>query len=211
MNLKIYDDLIPPYLQDWFELSIMGMNGKDPEQILYPVIPLKCKYEPTALEDDIDPPLSFSHVLKSSAVLSPFMDNFSLIPRAYCGKENLHLRDILQARVFLTVPYETQSSYNKPHTDLPWPHTVCLYYVNDADGPTAFYDNKGKVVEEVHPKKGRLAVFDGLTVHGGGIPRNGPRCIINYDISVEPYPEPLKDNNGSRSEEFLRKIRMPNS
>ena len=36
----------------------------------------------------------------------------------------------------------------------------------------------------VNDEKGRTVLFDGSILHGGGIPRKGPRCIANFDIYV---------------------------
>ena len=67
--------------------------------------------------------------------------------------------------------------------DLDYPHTSLIYYVNDSDGDTVFFDGD-KIVESVTPKKGRCVIFDGLIPHGAGIPSKGPRCIINYNLHL---------------------------
>jgi ectoine hydroxylase-related dioxygenase (phytanoyl-CoA dioxygenase family) len=59
---------------------------------------------------------------------------------------------------------------------------VVFYYVNDADGDTVFFDQNHQVMKSVSPKKGRLIIFDGTLYHGGGIPKKGPRCAINFNI-----------------------------
>lgn len=181
--LQVYDDLIPKHLQDYYELSILGRT-KDEDECIHPTIDLRCKYESTSREND-HTPLSFSHVLKSSSKISDHLDNFALIPQIICNHNNKILKDIIAARIFLTVPHRTDRSHYSAHTDFDIPHYVCLYYVNDADGPTAFYNDRGIIIKEVVPKKGRVAFFDGLIMHGGGIPKNGPRCIVNFDILIK--------------------------
>jgi hypothetical protein len=178
--IKVYDDLIPVHLQDFFELSILGRTDKE-DECLHPTIDLRCKYESTSREND-HTPMSFTHVLKSSSKVSDHLDNFGLIPQIVCSEENVILREIITARIFLTVPHKTNLKNYAAHTDFDFPHHVCLYYVNNADGPTVFYDQEEKIIDQVMPKKGRVVFFDGLIKHGGGIPRNGPRCIVNYDI-----------------------------
>ena len=44
------------------------------------------------------------------------------------------LQEILAARIYLVLPYQTAQTHGRPHTDFPFPHLVLLYYVNDADG-----------------------------------------------------------------------------
>jgi len=124
-------------------------------------------------------------VLKSSAANSVHFDNFFEIPRLFCRAENLILQEVMAARIYLILPYETDLQHYAPHIDFPIPHTVLLYYVNDADGNTVFFNKKNEVVEEITPKKGRLLVFDGTVYHGGGIPRTGPRCVVNYNLLVQ--------------------------
>ena len=65
--------IIPEYLQDYFELITLGVNGKTDRSTvgeMFNTIDYKCKYEPTAIENkNIKPPLSFIHILKDSMKL----------------------------------------------------------------------------------------------------------------------------------------------
>lgn len=183
MILQVYDDLIPKHLQDFYELSTLGRTDTD-DECIHPLIDFRCKYESTALENSIAP-LSLVHILKSSSRTSEYLENFALIPQLVCQENNLVLQDIVAGRIFLTVPHKTKFSHYRPHTDFNFPHFVCLYYINNADGSTAFYNQERKIIKEVAPKKGRVVFFDGLIMHGGGIPRNGPRCIVNFDILIK--------------------------
>lgn len=183
MYIQVYDDLFPDYLKDFYELTILGRSG---DMGLHPSVPFKCKYEETATDTQGRAPMSFFHVLKSSAANSEHFDNFFEIPRGYCKAHNLALQEILAARIYLVLPYDTTQAHGKPHVDFPFPHLVLLYYVNDADGPTVFFDREHRVVREVEPRKGRLLVFDGALLHGGGIPRRGPRCVVNFNLLCQP-------------------------
>lgn len=182
--IKIYDDLIPSYLQDYFELVTLGTSsGK--EDFLYPTVPFKAKYESTAKDHELEQsPISFVHVLKSSTALSEHLENFSMVPQAAVNHSGMNLKDILVARIYITVPHETTMKHYAPHVDLPGEHLVVIYYVNDADGATVFFDDFGNIIQEVEPKKGRILMFDGKIKHGGGIPKKGPRCIVNYDLHI---------------------------
>ena len=59
---------------------------------------------------------------------------------------------------------------------------VILYYVNDADGDTVFFDGNNNIVKSVTPKKGTAVLFNGHILHAGGIPKKHSRCIVNYNI-----------------------------
>lgn len=178
--INVFDDLIPTKLADYFETLIFGFSDSIEVD---PLIDLKIKREPTAKEEDYSP-ISFKHILKSNAEQSQYLNLFSSIPQIVCEKNNIFLKDILYARIFLTVPYTTEKKYMQPHVDLAIDHAVVLYYVNDADGDTVFFDNNNNIVESVSPKKGRVVLFNGSILHSGGIPTVGERCIVNYDILV---------------------------
>jgi hypothetical protein len=183
--IKIYDDLIPEYLQNYIEQVTLGRcetGGED--DLIFPTVEFTCKYESTAKTIDNSTPMSFVHMLKSSCRLSPHLENFGLIPQAICAHNDLLLKDILVGRIYITVPHNTDQKNYEPHTDLPFDHMVVLYYVNDADGETVFFDDNNNIIQSVEPKKGRAVLFDGKILHGGGIPTKGPRCIVNYDIQV---------------------------
>jgi len=181
MYVKVFDDLIPPHLVDYYELAILGRTD-DQEKAMNPTVDLRCRYEGTGLEDGKFP-LSFTHVLKSSTALSPHLENFGLIPQIVCAEIGTRLREILIGRIFLLTPHNTKLNHYAPHTDLNFEHMVVLYYVNDADGDTVFFDGD-KIVNSVSPKRGRVVLFDGRIMHGGGIPKNGPRAVVNFDITV---------------------------
>lgn len=56
-----------------------------------------------------------------------------------------------------------------------------IYYVNDSDGPTRFFDDQGNIIKTVYPKKGTAVVFPSNTIHASSCPINSPkRIVINY-------------------------------
>lgn len=179
--IEIFDDLIPEHLVDFYEMSILG-RGNNQERSINATVDFRCRYEGTAFENDRYP-LSFVHVLKSSTHLSSHLENFGLIPSLVCEEKSLILRDIAVARIYLILPYDTKLDHYAPHIDLPFEHKVVLYYVNDSDGDTVFF-NQGKIFKRVAPKRGRCVVFDGDIWHGGGIPTKNPRSVVNFDILV---------------------------
>ena len=54
----IKDDIIPQELQDYYHMLVFGSTNVNA------MLPLVCKYEPTAFEGD-SMPISFEHVLKN--------------------------------------------------------------------------------------------------------------------------------------------------
>ena len=181
MQVKVFDNIIPDHLVDYYELAILGKTPV-PEKMMNPIVELKCRYEGTGLENGVYP-LSFTHVLKSHTALSPHLENFGLIPQIVCSEIGKTLREILLARIYLLMPYKTDLEHYSPHTDLPFDHWVVLYYVNNSDGDTIFFD-QGSIVNRISPKRGRVVLFNGNILHGGGIPKIGPRSVVNFDITM---------------------------
>ena len=80
---------------------------------------------------------------------------------------------------------QTQNSPNTPHIDYKFPHMVLLYYVNDSDGSTIFYDSELKEIKKVNPKRGRIVLFDGSQYHSSTPPqKNKCRCVINFNLKI---------------------------
>ena len=188
-EILVRDNLIPEYLQDYFELITLGPRTINSG--FWDTISYVCKYEPTASEfKNIKPPLSFVHILKNSATLSKNLTNFALIPELVCTACNTNLINIFLARVFIITPQITESKYYISHTDLNIKHFALIYYVNDSDGSTILFDENKNIIKEVEPKKGRILLFNGAILHSGGIPKNSNRCIVNFDIDFVWPTEP---------------------
>lgn len=182
----VKDDWIPKEIQDYLHLAVFG------NEEINAMLPLYCKVEPTAYDGENPLPVSFQHVFMSSTSHSEWFGNFSKIPQIVCKKINAELIQILAARLFITVPHKTKLEHYAPHTDRPEPHLGLIYYVNDSDGDTIFFEDptmenqwKPNIIERVSPKKGRIVLFDGSHLHAGGYPSDTPRCIVNYNLIAE--------------------------
>jgi len=78
-----------------------------------------------------------------------------------------------------------------PHVDMPVPHWVLIYYVNDSDGDTVILDKtypdreNASVLHSISPKKGRAILFDGRHYHCGTCPsEHDTRIVFNYDFTI---------------------------
>lgn len=99
--------------------------------------------------------------------------------------------ELMRAKVNCTMPDPEIPPYRPQpaHTDLKYdngadfPHTVCLYYINDSDGPTYFYTESGTVSHRINPKKGTAIIFDGDIMHAGSNPVLNPyRFALNINF-----------------------------
>ena len=106
---------------------------------------------------------------------------------------------IIRSRGDMTM-YTHQLFEHDPHIDFSFPNISTVYYVNDSDGDTIFYNEKAKQyddikafsklneVERVSPKANRLVVFEGDTIHTGSSPnKHKNRIIINSNFAMEKF------------------------
>lgn len=100
--------------------------------------------------------------------------------------------ELMRAKVNCTTTDPESKSYEPQpaHTDLKYddgtdfPHMVCLYYINDSDGPTYFYSDEGHISHVIHPKKGTAVIFDGSILHAGSNPVNSQyRFALNINFT----------------------------
>jgi hypothetical protein len=84
-------------------------------------------------------------------------------------------------------------NYNEPHVDNNDSNqkaTSIIYYANDSDGETVFFNEfysaetqKLTVAQRVMPKRNRIAVFDSERYHASSNPiANGARTVINFVV-----------------------------
>ena len=80
-----------------------------------------------------------------------------------------------------------EDNYQPPHMDSPLEmFQSLLYYVNDSDGDTYFFDEDLNIIDTVSPKKNRAIVFPSNMIHAGSNPiKNSLRMVINFIFSEE--------------------------
>lgn len=93
--------------------------------------------------------------------------------------------NLIRAKINLLTPIAgyKKNNHNQPHVDIDdKEHVTKIYYVNDSDGDTFFFDKNHKLIQRVTPKKGRLIVFNGLILHAGSNPiKFDRRMVININ------------------------------
>jgi len=117
-----------------------------------------------------------------------FYPIFSQILHYFCSSQKILLDYIHRCRVIFSLPHIDNDQSLGIHTDLKTiegetiPHWVCLYYVNDSDGDTIFFDNNNNEIKRVSPKKGRIVFFDGSVNHVGSYPTKNERIGVNINF-----------------------------
>lgn len=63
---------------------------------------------------------------------------------------------------------------------------TAIFYINDSDGDTLFFDETNTIVHSQTPKANTLVVFDGNTYHAPQLPNISPRrLVINYNFLLD--------------------------
>ena len=58
-----------------------------------------------------------------------------------------------------------------------------LFYLNDSDGDTFFFDDNGEITDRVTPKQNTVIEFNSRTLHASSNPTDGPRYVLNSVLS----------------------------
>lgn len=89
---------------------------------------------------------------------------------------DLKINMLHRIRAVIT-PQAKEEGIHLPHTDEATPHYTFLYYLNDCDGDTIFFneynptENKNLTVEKrITPKANTGILFDGLHLHSSSVP-----------------------------------------
>jgi len=127
---------------------------------------------------------------------SPFTERVRYYLDLFCERTGNYYEEVYRAKANFQPRWtEDSDKYNTVHVDTPNPHHVLIYYVNDSDGDTFFFDRRHgevwitdgnyKVIDRVSPKKGRFVLFDGSIYHAGSNPREyDRRMVLNFDMRL---------------------------
>ena len=163
---------------------------------------------------------------KNGKIIHPDPQSYScsFVHMAYVKKENYksqyyelfapimdNMMDLLQAnldfsrvRLGFHLNRQVEKLHNKPHIDDQEDHYAALYYVNDSDGDTFFFDQYDSpysgslkqrleaidnenltIYKRVSPKRNRLVIFDGHQVHASSEPKIAQsRIVINFNFTA---------------------------
>jgi hypothetical protein len=76
--------------------------------------------------------------------------------------------------------------FSPTQADIPIPHKVILFYLNESDGDTYFYDKEHNIINSITPRTNRAVLFDGNTLHSSSKPiRFSRRIALNINLVDE--------------------------
>lgn len=134
--------------------------------------------------------------------VSPDHKNYQKISN-YFTKASKEKFDVILTNLMRlhTVFYPTNSNFKPdhfatPHVDWFKPHTSILYYLNDCDADTFFFDakintmedysnastRKLNIIKRVTPKKNRAVLFDGSILHSASASTKFKRVTVNLNF-----------------------------
>ena len=136
--------------------------------------------------------MQFTHnFFINNSVNSNYYEQIALLSYHLMLKENIDTTQVFRIKANLNTisPNYPDGHHNSIHIDFPKDLTgiTCIYYVNDSDGDTIFFDGGGvNEIKRVSPKKNRLVYFDSNIPHAGCPPKNNQvRCVINFNFIGE--------------------------
>lgn len=102
---------------------------------------------------------------------------------------DVKINQLHRIRAVITPPAKKEGIH-LPHTDETSPHYTFLYYLNDSDGDTIFYnqhypteDKKLTVEKRISPKANTGVLFNGLHLHSSSVPVNSEyRATLNINF-----------------------------
>ena len=128
---------------------------------------------------------------------------------------------ILRARADM-VTWSKEEFIHPAHIDFPFPNMASVFYVNETDGDTIFYNVKPEDVpkdidykdlkeyDRVSPKANRLVIFDGDFLHTGCSPtKHKNRILINSNYIKKEDVKYVQQLQASAVKE-LEKMRETN-
>ena len=179
--IEVHDNILPPAIEDSIcSVSLNNVSYNYKSDLVYGggehFFPgfVRNLYDPNQQYTD------FKYFPLYSQVLSYF-----------CIKRQINIISIERYRMFLSLPFQGKDQSVGIHTDLEdsngetIPHWTCLYYVNDSDGDTIFFDNDKNEIKRVSPKKGRVIFFDGKIPHSGNYLTQNERIGVNINFIGE--------------------------
>jgi hypothetical protein len=189
--INVIENIIPKELQDEIEKYLLSHE--------FPVYLGKttvAEDDPTVYRDKNtkDYPM-FNHAFVARGecksqwfgLISPIVNNF-------ISKLNLESApNLYRCKLNISFPNRefADGDYLTPHYDIEDAAIIAIYYVNDSDGDTLFFedpknipkhtDHSLTITESLTPKKGTMVYFNNKTLHANRPPQHTRiRCVINF-------------------------------
>lgn len=135
--------------------------------------------------NEIIVPFMYHTIIKRGEINSAIWDMTSKVLQQVEDSSPLRIESLINVKLNMQFANGHPDKHNGIHID-GWTddNLTALYYINDSDGDTHFFDDDKNVVQRVSPKKGRFVVFNSDHFHASQSPINSDkRIIINWNMS----------------------------
>jgi len=182
-GVKVIDNCIPFELQNQIENLAQRSNIKFTyDKYTTPPSSHNSKYQ-----DGIQ---LVNRFIEDGKFIMKDASHFFLLPlQIVCLQEkiNFNLQEVKRAKINFKFKQESKldNFINPPHVDNNIENSLIgIYYINDSDGNTIIYEDRDlKISKTIEPKKGRMILMDGSTIHSASHPlKTETRMVINYNI-----------------------------
>jgi hypothetical protein len=187
--LNIIDNFVKPRIQDDIERLFLDNNFPyfyNPVTVVHASSGV-VEYSDGPLlvdENTLDSPQFTHHFVSGDKIVSRYWDMISPISNKLIDTIDVDSY-VTRCKINLnTMDIRYEDKYHTPHIDNAFENQItAIYYVNDSDGDTFFFDDDGKITKRVTPKKGRLVWWKGKIFHAKASPVKTPqRMVLNYNI-----------------------------
>lgn len=169
---------VNPTLADYIENLVFGLDFP-----WYYIPNMACK---VSLHEDSHL-FAFSHnffdCYKNDNIAYQYAFNALNVLYEIALKRNHIITSVSRFRAFMQPPSVKPGLLHGIHTDQNHPHLVCIYYCNDSDGDTVFFDHNEKEAFRYTPKKNTAVIFDGSIPHAAETPSR-KRCVLNFNYLI---------------------------
>jgi hypothetical protein len=180
--ILIIDDAVSKNLQDEYEAIVTDKNFN------WFLAQKTVREEDAGYAEDPNEmivPFMYHTIIKRGEINSSLWDLTSKILSQVEMSSSLKIESLINVRLNLQFANGHPDKHNGIHVD-GWDddNLTALYYINDSDGDTHFFDEDKNIIKRVSPKKGRFVVFDNQQLHASQSPINyDKRIIINWNMT----------------------------
>jgi hypothetical protein len=191
-EIHVIENVVFPLIQDELEKKFLAIDFP----LFFNRTTVPVEYDNRVIRDNNskDYPY-FSHTfIWDGAINSEYLDWITPISDSFLMSTGLTAR-VSRAKLNVTFPNRVfnDTDYFPPHLDMSEKGIVALYYVNDSDGDTLFFDTPVKIENKIDgtltisdqytPKKGNLVYFNETVIHANRPPINTlARAVINFNF-----------------------------
>jgi hypothetical protein len=179
--MKIIDDCVNQFLADeiekifldqytywWYDPSTLGHNSLQRNTEFYETF-------------------QFVHpIMDNGRTDSPHTSTAMILVNKIFSDQNVDIINYRRIKVNQLLKSQCDLSH-PPHVDDSADNMISMiYYINESDGPTYFFDNNHNCIEKVYPKKNRCVLFASNKLHASSSPiLYDRRLVINVVASTQ--------------------------